>query len=140
MDWITEQIAIGNRTDAHDAGLRERIGFRCVISLDGSMTEDLALSLGYDDCETMLMIDGPGNHVDRFRRLVRRLMDMVDCYPPVLVHCQAGRSRSVTLVAAYLALSRGMATAEAYRFISQRRETCVTDGLEKLVDACPVRP
>lgn len=139
MDWITEQIAIGNRLDAHDAELRRSAGFRGVVSLDGSMSDDQALALGYDDCVTANLNDGAGNNIAQFKRLVQSLIDMVDGCAPVLVHCHAGRSRSVTLVAAYLALRQGMTTTEAYRFIGQRREICVSAGLEELVNACRVR-
>jgi hypothetical protein len=49
MDWITESVAIGNCIDAHDPVLREQHGFLGLISLDGSMTNEKALALGYDD-------------------------------------------------------------------------------------------
>ena len=136
MNWITEHIAIGDRLDAHNVELRERAGFRCVISLDGSMTEVQALVLGYDDCISAVLKDGPGNNIVQFKKLLRQLMDMVDSCPPVLVHCHAGRSRSVTLVAAYLSVRHSMTTVGAYRFIGQKRDICVTQGLELLVDAC----
>jgi protein-tyrosine phosphatase len=136
MNWITEHIAIGDRLDAHNAELRESEGFRCVISLDGSMSEDQALALGYDDCIAATLKDGAGNNIVQFKKLLRQLIEMADTCPPVLVHCHAGRSRSVTLVAAYLALCRGMTTTEAYRLIGQKRDICVTPGLESLVDAC----
>ncbi len=40
----------------------------------------------------------------------------------VLVHCAAGMSRSVTLVAAYLMIERGLTAAEAIGLIVRRRE------------------
>jgi protein-tyrosine phosphatase len=39
----------------------------------------------------------------------------------VLVHCQAGRSRSSTLVAAYLCIEKKMEVTAAIRFIKQKR-------------------
>lgn len=36
MDWITEQVVIGNRLDARHAGTCQKTGFRAVQSLDGS--------------------------------------------------------------------------------------------------------
>jgi hypothetical protein len=50
MDWITGEIAIRNRIEAHDPGVRAEHGFQAVISPDGSMTDEKALALGYDDC------------------------------------------------------------------------------------------
>jgi protein tyrosine phosphatase len=39
----------------------------------------------------------------------------------VLIHCHAGVSRSVTLLAAYLILCRGMSTKQALQFIKSKR-------------------
>ena len=39
----------------------------------------------------------------------------------VLVHCLAGRSRSATIVLAYLITRRGMALADAYKFLKAKR-------------------
>ena len=58
MDWMTEHIAIGNRLDAHNSDLRQSARFRAVVSLDGSMSRDQALALGYDDCVTANLNDG----------------------------------------------------------------------------------
>lgn len=47
----------------------------------------------------------------------------------VLVHCNQGRSRSVTMAAAFLATHRGMTPGEALVFIrSKRAEACPNPG------------
>ena len=133
MDWITDKVAIGNRIDAHDPKLRQQFGFLGLISLDGSMTNEKALALGYDDWVCASMVDGPGNDLSAFKKLVQDLMDMVEGSAPVLVHCHAGRSRSVTVVAGYLVKTHGWSTQAAYDFIASKRETAVQDGLPQLV-------
>lgn len=133
MDWITENIAIGNCIDAQDPVLREQNGFRSLISLDGSMTDDQALAAGYDDCVCISMIDGAGNDVETFRSVVQALIDMAEGSPPALVHCHAGRSRSVTVVAGYLVKTRGWSAQAAYNFIAEKRETAVQPGLQDLL-------
>lgn len=133
MDWITNDIAIGNRIEAHDIDLRTRFGFRSVISLDGSMSDDMALALGYEDCVCFNLLDGHGNEPSTFRRVVRDLVDMVEGCPPVLVHCHAGRSRSVAVVAAYLVEVNGWTVQAAFEFVASKRETAVQDGLRDLV-------
>lgn len=133
MDWITENVAIGNHIDAHDSALRTEHGFLSVISVDGSMTKEKALNLGYDDWVCTSLFDGHGNDVVAFRKLVQDLIDMVEGSPPVLVHCHAGRSRSVTVVAGYLVKTRGWSPQAAYDFIASKRETAVQDGLPELV-------
>ena len=133
MDWITESVAIGNHIDAHDPALRAKHGFLSVVSVDGSMTKEKALALGYDDWVCTSLVDGPGNDVAAFRKLVQDLIDMVEGSPPVLVHCHAGRSRSVTVVAGYLVKTRGWSPQAAYDFIASKRETAVQSGLPELV-------
>jgi protein-tyrosine phosphatase len=133
MDWITESVAIGNFIDAHDPILRSQHGFLGLISLDGSMTDEKALALGYDDWVCTSMLDGHGNDVESFRKLVHELIDMAEGSSPVLVHCHAGRSRSVTLVAAYLMKTRSWTAQAAYDFISSKRGTAVQDGLPLLL-------
>jgi protein tyrosine phosphatase (PTP) superfamily phosphohydrolase (DUF442 family) len=133
MDWITDTVAIGNRIDAHDPTLRAQHGFLGLISLDGSMTNEKALALGYDDWVCASMVDGHGNDIESFRKLVQDLIDMAEGSPPVLVHCHAGRSRSVTVVAGYLVKTRGWTAQAAYDFISSKRDTAVQDGLPMLL-------
>lgn len=133
MDWITEAIAIGNRIEAHDPAHREQTGICSLISLDGSMTDDRVLAVGYSDWSCISMVDGPGNDLVLFRKIVQALIDMVDGSPPVLVHCQAGRSRSVTVVAGYLVKTRGWSVQAAYEYIANKRETAVQEGLPDLL-------
>jgi protein-tyrosine phosphatase len=134
MDWITDEVAIGSRIDAHDATLRANAGFAAVVSLDGSMTDENAEALGYDDWVMATLIDGAGNSFDLYQRLVNTLVDMAEGSPPVLVHCHAGRSRSVAVVAGYLVKTRGMLPKAAFDFIAGKRETAVQQGLEILVE------
>ena len=133
MDWITESVAIGNHIDAHDPALRAKHGFLSVVSVDGSMTKEKALALGYDDWVCTSLVDGSGNDLAAFRKLVQDLIEMVEGSPPVLVHCHAGRSRSVTVVAGYLVKTRGWSPQAAYDFIASKRETAVHSGLPELV-------
>jgi len=133
MDWITGTIAIGSRDEAHDALLREQNTFRGLVSLDGSLLDEGAQALGYDDWLCVSMIDGPGNDLTLFRKIVQALIGMTDDSPPVLVHCHAGRSRSVTVVAAYLVKTRGWSARIAYDFIATKREMAVQAGLPDLL-------
>ena len=114
MDWITEHIAIGNHIDAHNVALRKRFGFSAVVSLDGSMTAAAAEANGYDDWFITTLIDGAGNSFDLHRKIIHALIDMAEGCPPVLVHCHAGRSRSVAVVAGYLVKTQGMSPKAAF--------------------------
>jgi len=49
VDWITDSVAIGNYLEASDAALLKQHGFRSVLSLDGTLTEQQAAQLGLSE-------------------------------------------------------------------------------------------
>lgn len=127
--WITDSIAVGNQAAAHDSDLRASEGFLGVVSLDGSIDWDLAEAKGYDDFYGLRLIDGPGNSEQDLLQALTALVQMVEDSAPVLVHCHAGRSRSVSLVACYLAYQRKVSLAHAYSEVAAKREVAIQDGL-----------
>lgn len=50
----------------------------------------------------------------------------------ILVHCHAGRSRSVAIVAAYLIKHQGLCTSEALNLIQSKREINLASGMEEI--------
>ena len=134
MNWIDDFVAIGNYLDARDTNLRREAGFRSVLSLDGSTVEAEASALDLDDVVTIQLIDGPGNDIAVFRSAVDALIELVESAPPVLVHCHAGRSRSVAVVAGYLMRTRGLTPHSAVKHISSKRDIALTDALRLLLD------
>ena len=133
MDWITDAVAIGTAVEAHSPGFREQHGFLSLVSMDGSMNIQKAYSLGYDDVICSPMKDGPGNNLDAFRRTVEALVSMAEDSSPVFVHCHAGKSRSVTVVAGFLVITHGWTVRRAYDFIANKREIEVQPGLPELI-------
>ena len=133
MDWVTDAVAIGTAVEAHSPGFREQHGFQGLVSLDGSMTIQKAYSLGYDDVICSPMKDGPGNDLETFRHTVDALIAMVQDSRPVFVHCHAGKSRSVTVIAAFLVVTRGWTIRQAYGFIANTRAIQVQPGLPELI-------
>jgi hypothetical protein len=99
---ITPQISIGNAEDARQA-----------INSDFDSTLNLAIDLDIQDNldEVVVrrlkrhkvgLVDGPGNPPLRMVAALLLLHTIVESGVTVLVHCQAGMSRSVMVVAAYL--------------------------------------
>ena len=133
MDWITDQVAIGNYLEAVDVTLLKEHGFRSAHSLDGTLDEHHASRLGLSEVASYPLIDGPGNDLRVFRFAIDDLRRLAAARGPVLVQCHAGRSRSAVVVAAYLMESRGLGPGEAIALVAARREIDVTPALLDLL-------
>ncbi len=122
MDWITPNVAIGNYLD-----------------VDASTDVDWILCLKPGCCERrrdrdvecIPLVDGPGNTPERLRDAVAFIEDVVGAGERVLVHCHAGRSRSVVVVALYLMRERGITAEGALEYIAERREIFLSPGIEE---------
>lgn len=133
MDWITDQIAIG---DCHDAATHA-----------GEV--DAVLCLLPDCCETRSDVDGcciplhdgPGNCRTHVLAAIDYIALQVDQGNKVLVHCRAGRSRSVCIVAAYLMRHQGLSKRLAIATVAKKRQICLADGVDEIFkhlrDNCP---
>ena len=77
--------------------------------------------------------DGPGNDPWQFRLAVKTIAEFIRKFPNLLVHCHAGRSRSVVVVAGHLMAHEKWSQAEAITFISRRREIALTPGITNLL-------
>lgn len=133
MDWITDEIAIGNYLEAQDAALLSQHAFRSVVSLDGSLTAKHATEFGLAEVAAYRLIDGAGNDLRVFRYAVEDLRRLVRLQPPVLVQCHAGRSRSAVVVAAYLMHARKLDPEAAIAAVAAKREINVTPALVELL-------
>ena len=133
MNWITDTIAIGNYLDAQDKDMLTREGIRSVLSLDGSLIGRSPADVGVKRVMALKFQDGPGNDPALFLRAVDAVQRLVIETPPVLVHCHAGRSRSVVLVAGYFIKTRGLTPDEAVKLVAAKREAQITPGLESLL-------
>lgn len=132
MDWITTEVAIGNYIEARDEQLQLQCRFNSVLCLDGK-----SATQGNPDRERVVvkLEDGPGNDVRTFLHAVNELLRLSQSHAPVFVHCHAGRSRSVVVVAAYLMKTRGLDAQEAFAQVADKREVAVTPGLLQLLES-----
>jgi protein-tyrosine phosphatase len=134
MDWITDEIAIGNFAESQDVALLKASRIRSILSLDGSLDRQHAAELGVAEVVGYPLIDGPGNDLRVMEFAVADLESLVRRLSPVLVHCHAGRSRSVAVVAGYLMRRHDISADEAIRRVSARRESSVAPALLDLLD------
>src|SRR5437868_2825673 len=98
MDWITEKIAIGNFVDATNCDLLQQHAFRSILCLDSRVPPPKIDGIAR---HVIHLIDEPGDQIETLRRAVATLQQLLLTASPVLVHCYAGRSRSVIVLAAY---------------------------------------
>jgi len=124
MDWITNNIAIGNLVDAKQPDLD--VDF--ILCLKPDCCTDRS------DIETVCvpLIDGAGNNSTLLRKALDELGQAVADGMKVLVHCHAGRSRSVSVVARYLMESMGITAEDALALIQQKREIYLSQGIEEI--------
>jgi protein-tyrosine phosphatase len=135
VDWITlQKIAIGNYLDAQNAALLKEAGIRSILCLDGCLVDQSPQSLGVEEIKVVKLQDTIGNDPRVFARAVGTLAELVRSHCPVLVHCHAGQSRSVIVVAGFLMVDAGMDAAAAMAYVGHRRVINVTPGLERLLD------
>ena len=134
MDWIEQDIAIGNFVEAKDAELLENARISSALSLDGTLSGVPPQSLKLKKIEVVRLEDGPGNDLRLFRMAVSALDELVRTAPPVLVQCHAGRSRSAVVVAAHLMKRLAIDAPTALARVASKREIAITPGLEQLLE------
>jgi len=123
MDWITQQIAIGNFVDAQNAA-------GCV---DHILCLKPNCCAGRTDVNTTCipLYDGKGNAPELYARAVRVVHRAVEKGETILVHCHAGRSRSVAVVARHLMEQEGVSRDEALQHIATKRDIYLSPGIEE---------
>jgi len=134
MDWITDHIAIGNFLEAQDTDLLQKHSIRSILGLIRTLQSSDATRLGLQRIEVVPLQDGPGNEPRTFLRAIELLEELVVQASPVLVHCHAGRSRSVVVVAGYLMKSMRIDADEALKMVTVKRESYVIPEMARLLD------
>ncbi len=128
MDWITPQIAIGNYLDAQNAKEEEVDAILCLKPNCCDETNDTF------DIACVPLVDGAGNSYQDFDEAIAFIDDVVSEGDCILVHCHAGRSRSVSIVARYLMLKQGMTREGALKLIGSKREIYLSLGIEEILE------
>lgn len=100
MDWITQEIAIGNCDDAIRLDDLRTAGITGILSLTGWPNNAHNRHGLHWRC--VGLIDGFGNEIARLQEAVWQLHELAT-RGTVLVHCMEGVSRSPLVVASYLA-------------------------------------
>ncbi|MCA8975320.1 MAG: dual specificity protein phosphatase family protein [Planctomycetes bacterium] len=134
MDWITDHIAIGNYLEAQDRDLLGRERIRSILGLDGKLRGVEPGSFGVDRLRVFDLIDGPGNDPRVFQLAVDCVRKFVRDAAPLLVHCHAGRSRSIVVVAGYFVAHLRSTRDDALARVTSKREANITAGLASMLE------
>ena len=127
MDWITEHIAIGNFVDARELKKGEVNAILCLI--DNCCSEDNEEF----DIVVIPLVDAAGNDRRNFKDATDYIDDIVSNEEKILVHCHAGRSRSVCIVARYFMIKEGLTSHQALARIEAKREIYLSPGIEEIL-------
>ena len=126
MTWITDQIAIGNYIDAQNIANE----VDAILCLKENCCDDERIDL---EILTLPLIDGSGNNRRFFDDAVDFIDDVVFDGEKILVHCHAGRSRSVCIVARYFMIKYGMIREDALSTIESKRDVYLSPGIEEIL-------
>jgi atypical dual specificity phosphatase len=118
---ITDDIFVSHWIPAFNRDFLAQFGIRSILSLDGKVHPRLAPALGVKRIVCVDMPDGKGTSPELIKRLVDTLTELATEHPRVLVHCNAGQSRSPAVVAAYLTIKHKMALKEAFERVRRER-------------------
>ena len=119
MDSVGDELFVGTVEDATDTSSLESHGVRTIVSL----THETSSLAGEDfTVRSIPLIDGPQNSREQFTNAVEETMTALKANGSVLVHCSAGASRSPTVAATALALSRDMELQDALQQIADNRD------------------
>lgn len=125
MTFITDTIAIGNFIDAEDRAARDAAGIRSILCLNGLFSGCKPEDCGVEALSCFNLHDGPGNDPYLFDRAVKFVGQHALHNPKLLVHCHAGRSRSVMVVACHLVRQNAWDLSQALAFIHAKRPDIV---------------
>lgn len=128
MNWITENIAIGNYLDAQNASPNEVDAILCLIDNCCDIDDERF------DVENIPLVDAAGNDKRVFNDCTDFIDDVVSSGDKILVHCHAGRSRSVCIVARYFMLKHGLTSHQALVKIEAKREIYLSPGIEEILE------
>lgn len=133
VTWITERIAITNFFSAHQAEVLAEQKIEAILCLDREVEGNAAADRGVECLRLVHLWDGE-NEMVIFQEAVSVLEELLGSHRRVVVHCRAGRSRSVAVVAAYLKKSRTLHAHEALGLVTAKRESAIAPEFVRLVE------
>eukprot|EP00093_Oithona_nana_P007280 07280.XXX_238338_236262_1 [CDS] Oithona nana genome sequencing. len=117
---VLPHLYLGNMRDASNVAILGRLNIRYILNVTAKPRID-SLPAGFQ----YKHLEAADNGFQNLRQFFEEAFAFIDeakkANTGVLVHCQAGISRSPTIAVAYLMKNYLMAMAEAYKFVKTRR-------------------
>jgi hypothetical protein len=137
VDLIVESIAIGTFVEAADASLLAASGITGILCLAGDRMK--APPPAGIERDGWPLLDGAGNARSDVEGALRKLDRLLGRHARVLVHCNAGKSRSCGLVAVWLARRERTSLEAAIARVAAKRSVLaiapdLQDTLEDVLD------
>jgi len=138
LDWIIKgYLAVGDLTSGTNLKKLKSMGIRGIISVVPQLPNTIAEYKYYDMAVLHIPIrDHPNQRISTWFDPVREFIHyFIKRNHGVLIHCHAGRSRSVTLLASYLMKTFNISSQIALNMIRVSRP-CITinSGFRKQLD------
>merc|ERR1712098_901604 len=117
---VTNYLFVGNMKDASDTKSLKRLGIDHVLNVTTT-------KVGYETSPGIVykQLFADDNGHQNLKQYFKEAFEFIDLARKsggaVLIHCQAGVSRSPTIAVAYLIQNFPMPMVEAYRFVKARR-------------------
>lgn len=120
---LSDKLYLGDFDDAMNEKVMEILKITHIINVtmlaENKFANDDKWNINYLKCEIHDFGDMPINYY--FQDCINFIQDALDKKGRILVHCQSGISRSVTIVCAYLIAIHKMTVNQALQYIKQRR-------------------
>merc|ERR1719479_20247 len=117
---VLPHLYLGNMKDASDVSILHRLGIGYVLNVTSKPP-----CYNMEPGITYKQLVADDNGLQNLRQFFEEAFEFIDLAKSnssgVLVHCQAGISRSPTIAVAYLMKYYPMAMADAYKFVKSRR-------------------
>lgn len=133
MNQINEHIWAGSSSDPKNLDALRLNKISAILNV----ANDLDIPINWHK-EAMLytkcgLIDGQGNAVVRFRCAVDLLVSLIGDGHVVLVHCHEGKSRTCSVILAYLMRNLSMTYEDALLLVKEKRpQTDIQPALKEL--------
>mmetsp|Transcript_76781 Transcript_76781/g.144681 ORF Transcript_76781/g.144681 Transcript_76781/m.144681 type:complete len:438 (+) Transcript_76781:73-1386(+) len=114
-------LYLGNRSNAGDERGLENMGISHMLSVVADSDEEIATPAGMERIVLHAADSSDEDIAALFPRAVQFLQQVHEAGGRVLVHCVAGRSRSASLVIAYLMRRCNMTLNEAFTLLKEKR-------------------